>query len=180
MRRFGVIDQKRTEETAFTRWLSANPDRQKKYGEVLPSLQKAYDELTRTAQRDLIVQQVAELSDLFQILSIVNRVAADKAKPQADRNATLAMTAIRARGALPEILAERNAASERALLAFFLRKAADLPAVKNWTPLRSYSEIYKAKHASAPKKISRARLRKARTLQRQNRLRTVRENAGST
>jgi hypothetical protein len=128
MRRFGVVDQKRSEETDFTRWLSANPDRQKKYGEVLPSLQQAYDELTRTAQRDLIVQQLAGLSDLFQILSLVNRVAADKQKPQAERNATLAMTAIRARGALPEILADRNAASEISLLAFFLRKAAGLPA----------------------------------------------------
>jgi hypothetical protein len=127
LRRFGVVDQKRTEETAFTRWLSANPDRQKKYGEVLPSLQKAYDELTRTARRDLIVQQVAELSDLFQILSLVNRVAADKQKPQAERTANLAMTALRARGALPEILADRNGPSERTLLAFFLRKAAELP-----------------------------------------------------
>ena len=128
MRRFRVVDQKRIEETAFTRWLAANPDRQKKYGEVLPSLQKAYDELTRTAQRDLIVQQLAELSDFFQILSLVNRVVADKQKPQGERDARLAMTALRARGALPEILAERNGPSERASLAFFLRKAAELPA----------------------------------------------------
>ena len=128
MRRFGVVDQKRTEETAFTRWLSANPDRQKKYGEVLPSLQKAYNELTRTGQRDLIVQQLAELSDLFQILSLVNRVVGDKQKPQSERDARLAMTAIRARAALPEILADRNGPTERAFLAFYLRKAAELPA----------------------------------------------------
>jgi hypothetical protein len=128
MSRFGVVDQKRTEEAAFTRWLSANPERQKKYAEVLPSLQQAYEELTRTAQRDLLVQQIAELSDVFQILSLVNRVAAEKEKPQADRNSNLVMTALRARGALPEIFANRNAASERAMLAFFLRKAADLPA----------------------------------------------------
>jgi peptidase S46-like protein len=128
MSRFGVVDQKRAEEAAFTRWLSANPDRQKKYGEVLPSLQKAYDELTRTAQRDLIVQQLAELSDLFQILSLVNRVTNDKQKPQAQRDATLALTALRARAALPEILTNRNGPSERTFLAFFLRKAAELPA----------------------------------------------------
>jgi hypothetical protein len=128
MRRFGVIDQKRTEEAAFTRWLSANPDRQKKYGEVLPSLQKAYEELTRTAQRDLIAQQMAGLSDVFQILSLVNRVAVEKAKPQADRNSSLIMNALRARGALPEIFADRNAALERDMFAFLLRKATDLPA----------------------------------------------------
>ncbi len=128
LRRFGVVDQKRTEEDIFTRWLSASPDLQRKYGEVLPSLQKAYEELTRTSQRDLIVQQMAELSDLFQILSLVNRVVADKQKPQAERNATLAMTALRARGALPEIMANRNGPVERVFLAFFLRKAAELPA----------------------------------------------------
>lgn len=128
MHRGGIVDQKRAEEAAFTRWLSGNPERQKKYGEVLPSLQKAYDELTRTAQRDLLVQQMAGLSDVFQVLSLVNRVAAEKEKPQADRNSTLIMTALRARGALPEIFADRNAASESALLAFFLRKAAELPA----------------------------------------------------
>ena len=128
LRRFGVVDQKRTEEAAFTRWLNANPDRQRKYGEVLPSLQKAYDQLTGTAQRDLIVQQLAALSDLFQILSLVNRVVADKQKPQAERDAILAMTGLRARGALPEIMANRNGPSERTFLAFFLRKAAELPA----------------------------------------------------
>ena len=128
MHRVRIVDQKRAEETAFTQWISGNPDRQKKYGEVLPSLRKAYDELTRTAQRDLIVQQMGGLSDLFQILSLVNRFAADKEKPQAERNPSLAMTVLRGRGALPEVLADRNATSEKALLAFFLRKAADLPA----------------------------------------------------
>ena len=128
LHRTGLVDQKRAEEAAFTRWLSANPERQKKYAEVLPSLQKAYEELTRTAQRDLIVQQLAGLSDVFQILSLVNRVSAEKQKPQADRNSSLIMLAVRARGALPEIFADRNAASESSLLAFFLRKAGELPA----------------------------------------------------
>jgi hypothetical protein len=128
MQRAGIVDQKRAGEAVFTSWITENPERQKKYGEVLPSLQKAYDELTRTGQRDLVAQQLAELSDVFQVLSLVNRVAAEKEKPQADRNASLVMTALRARGALPEIFADRNAALERDMFAFLLRKAADLPA----------------------------------------------------
>src|SRR3989440_8976214 len=48
MRRFGVVEQKRTQETALIRWINENPDRQKKYGEVLPSLQRAYDDLQKT------------------------------------------------------------------------------------------------------------------------------------
>src|SRR6266446_7279780 len=128
MRREGIVDKKRAEEAAFARWISENPDRQKKYGEVLPSLEKAYAELTKTAQRDLMVQQFASLSDVFEVLSLVNRVAAEKEKPQSDRNANLMMTVLRARGALPEIFAERNGSIERAMFIFLLRKAAELPA----------------------------------------------------
>src|ERR1700682_574971 len=40
LRRFGVVEQKRKEEAAFARWLNENPDRQKKYADVLPALQK--------------------------------------------------------------------------------------------------------------------------------------------
>src|SRR3989440_12409270 len=47
MRRVGIVDQKRKDEAAFTRWINENSDRQKKYADVLPSLQKAYEELQK-------------------------------------------------------------------------------------------------------------------------------------
>src|SRR5207245_780019 len=43
-------------------------------------------------------------------------------------NSNLIMTVLRARGALPEIFAERNSAVERNMFVFLLRKAAELPA----------------------------------------------------
>src|SRR5947199_83759 len=128
MRREGIVDKKRTEEEAFAKWINKKPDRKKKYGEVLPSLEKAYAELTKTAQRDLLVQQFASLSDVFEVLSLLKRVAAEKEKPQSDRNPNLMMTVLRARGALPEIFADRNGAVERNMFVFLLRKAAELPA----------------------------------------------------
>src|SRR3989440_4310036 len=128
MRREGIVDRKRAEETAFAKWINENPDRQKRYGEVLPSLEKAYAELTKTAQHDLLVQQFASLADVFEVLSLVYRFAAEKEKPQSDRNPNLMMTVLRARGALPEIFADRNGAVERNMFGFMLRKAAELPA----------------------------------------------------
>src|SRR5205807_949077 len=71
MRRFGVVDQRRTQEAALTRWISENPDRQKKYGEVLPSLEKAYDDLQKSQPRDSLVQQMAGFSDIFQIAALI-------------------------------------------------------------------------------------------------------------
>lgn len=128
MRRAGIVEQKRMQEAAFTRWINENPERQKKYGEVLPSLQKAYDELQKAQPRDSLVQQIASLSDVFQIASLVTVFAASKEKPEGERNPNLAMVVQRARAALPEIFADRNTGLERQMLTFFLRKAAELPA----------------------------------------------------
>jgi len=127
MRRAGIVEKRRAEEAAFTTWVNQNPDRQKKYGEVLPSLQKAYDELLKNQPRDILIQQIAGLADLFQIMSIVSMAAADKEKPQAERNPNLAMLTVRARAALEEVFADRLPGYERDMLAFYLRKAAELP-----------------------------------------------------
>lgn len=127
MRRFGVVDQKRKDEAAFTSWIKQSPDRQTKYAEALPSLQKAYDELQKTQPRDTLIQQIAELTDFFAIAGIIGAAAADKEKPQAERNPALAMRALRARAALPEVFADRIPGFEREMLAFYLRKAAELP-----------------------------------------------------
>lgn len=127
MRRFGAVDQKRKDEAAFTTWINQNPDRQKKYGDALPSLQKAYDELQKTQPRDTLIQQIANLSDFFAIAGIIGSAAADKEKPQAERNPNLAIGAERARAALAEIFADRLSGFERQMLAFLLRKAAELP-----------------------------------------------------
>src|SRR5207248_5009268 len=59
LRRERVVEQKRKDEAEFTRWLSANPDRPKKYSDVLPALQKAHEELAKTQPRDTQVAQIA-------------------------------------------------------------------------------------------------------------------------
>src|SRR5262249_7527033 len=127
MRREGIVATKRKEEADFTRWVNENPERQKKYGEVLPSLQKAYDELAKTQPRDTLIPQLSSVSDLFEIAGIISAVAEDKEKPQAERNPNMAIVATRARAALPEVFADRIPGYERQMLAFFLRKAAELP-----------------------------------------------------
>ena len=135
LRREGVVDLKRKQEADFTRWLNENPERQKKYGEVLPSLQKAYEELGKTQPRDTLVQQLLGVSDLFEIANIINTVAAEKEKPQGQRNPNMAILAQRARAAVPEVLAERIPGYDRRMLAFLLRKAAELPEGQKIEPI---------------------------------------------
>ena len=129
MRRAGIIEKKRAEEAAFARWLSADPARKAKYGDALPTLDKAYQELTATAQRDLVVQQMVGASDLLAIASFAQRAAADKEKPEAERNPALGAAGIlRVRAQLGAALAERNPTAERELLTYLLTKADELPA----------------------------------------------------
>jgi hypothetical protein len=135
LRRFRLADQKRTDEAAFIRWLNESPERKTKYGEVLPSLQKAYDELLKAQPRDSLIQQLAGFSDVFAIAGIAGSLAAEKEKPQAERNPGVAAIAQRARAALAEIMADRLPTFEREMLSFYLRKAAELPAGQKIEPV---------------------------------------------
>ncbi len=130
MRREGVVETKRKEEAEFTRWVSGDPERQKKYGEVLPALQKAYAELNKSQPRDQLVGQLLQASDLLQIAAIIASNAAEKDKPQAQRDPGVVALAQRARGAIPEVLGDRLPAYERRMLAFLLRQAAELPSAQ--------------------------------------------------
>jgi len=135
MRRSGIVDQKRKEEAVFTSWVNEKPERQKKYADVLPELQKAYTELGRTQPRDTLIQQIAGLSDLLEVASLIKPTAADKEKPQAERNPNLAMGALRARAALAEIFSQRMPGVDREMLAFLLRKAGELPTGQKIEPI---------------------------------------------
>ena len=129
MRRAGLADKKRADEAQFTRWLNADPARKTKYGEVLPSLEKAYEALTATAQRDLLLPQIFGASNLLGVTFLAQRVAAEKEKPESERNPALGAVAVaRVRAQLDPIFADRNTTVERELLAYLLMKAAELPA----------------------------------------------------
>jgi len=135
LRREGVVEQRRKDEAEFTRWVNANPDRQKKYGEVIPALQRAYEELAKTQPRDTLVVQMAGVDDTFDLAGLIAAVAADKEKPQSQRNANLALVAMQVRAAVPAVVADRMSGFERRVLAFLLREAAELPASQKIEPI---------------------------------------------
>jgi hypothetical protein len=129
MRREGIVEKKRAAEADLTRWINADPARKTKYGEVLPSLEKAYVELNKTSLHDLLLNQMFTASDLLGIAFFAQQVAADKEKPEVERNQVLGRSGVeRARGQIASTLARRNATIEREMLSFLLRKADELPA----------------------------------------------------
>lgn len=129
MRRAGIVERKLRDEAAFSQWLTQDPGRKAKYGEVLPSLGKAYEQLNATGQRDLLVQQIAGVSGLIDVASFAQLLAAQKEKPETERSASLNSPAalLRARARVEELFADRNLTLEREMLIYLLRKAAALP-----------------------------------------------------
>jgi hypothetical protein len=129
LRRADFVAKKRLEEAAFARWVEGDPARKAKYGEVLPGISKAYDEMFATGQRDLVVQQLFAVSDLIGLAYLAGQVAADKERPVAERNPVFASAGLaRLTSRIGPILAARNPTVEREILTFLLRKADELPA----------------------------------------------------
>lgn len=129
LRRANLVAKKRADEEAFTRWVNADAARRARYGEVLPGLTKAYQEYLATGQRDMVVQQMFGVSDLVGLAYLAAQVAADKEKPDGERNPVFSSAGIeRVKARIGLMLAGRNPTVERELLTFLLRKADELPA----------------------------------------------------
>jgi S1-C subfamily serine protease len=129
MRRADIVQTKRDQEAAFTRFINENPARKARYGEVLPSLAKLYEQLNTTAQHDLVIQQLASATSLLQFATFALELSANKDKPEAQRNAALSpATAQRVRASLGQVFAERVPSVDQRFLAYMLRQAAALPA----------------------------------------------------
>lgn len=135
LRREGVVEQKKKQEAEFAQWVNANAVRQKKYGDVLPTLAKAYEELNKAQPRDTLLQQIAGATDMLQIAGIITGFAVDKDKPQAERNPRLATLAMQARLVAPEVLGDRLPGFERRVLTAVFRDAAQLPAGQKIEPI---------------------------------------------
>jgi hypothetical protein len=135
MRRADIVGRKRTQEAAFTRWLETNPDRKRKYGEVLPNLSKAYQELNSAGLRDLVLKQIFQASELLTIAFGIQDIAAAKERPGGESDQGLAAATARARERAKAGLADRNLIVERELLTFLLRKAAELPEGQKIEPI---------------------------------------------
>lgn len=127
MRRADIVGRKQKQEAEFTKWLDADPARKAKYGEVLPTLSKAYQELNARALRDLMVLQIVQASDLLNIAFAAQDIAVAKEHPADNSAVALARATARALERSKARFAERNLFVEREMLTFLLRKAAELP-----------------------------------------------------
>jgi hypothetical protein len=128
LKRNDTVAAKRAEEAEFAAWINANPQRQAKYGEVLPALKSISVEYYTTAQRDVILQRLPNptLTPVFrQVYDAVTAVQQGKNLTQAERQQKLAE--------IQTAYKDREPINEREVLKFFLKMIAELPANQKFT-----------------------------------------------
>jgi len=123
LKRNDTVAKRRAEETKFAAWVAANPQRQAKYGEVLPQITRVSTEYYTTGQRDVILQRLpnpALTPVLKQVYDAVLSVQQGKALTADEKQKKLAE--------VREAYKNIEPVYEREVIKFALQKLAELPA----------------------------------------------------
>ncbi len=75
LKRLNAVEAKKSFEADFTNWINAAPDRQEKYGKVLPEFEKLYEAIRSwTRARDYYSETVRNGCDAFKMADMVNHL----------------------------------------------------------------------------------------------------------
>ncbi len=114
----GLAEQKTKQEAELRAWIDGDPARKAKYAAVFDELAKIDAESKKTRDRDAVLREISDNSQLFALaLSVASTVGAEASGHAAELHELAAATA---RSYDPEL--------DKALLALALRRAQKLPA----------------------------------------------------
>ena len=123
LKRVQAVQQRQADEARMATWIAANPERQKKYGNVLAELKSLSEESNAAQKRDVMMRRFPDPISgvvLGQVVAAATSVKQGRTLNAAQKTAKLAEIA--------EALKGREAAHERELLKFFFKEFDNLPA----------------------------------------------------
>jgi hypothetical protein len=123
MKKGDILTRKRDDETKFAAWVMANPARQAKYGEVLPSLSRVSGDYYKTISRDRVLRTYpnpANTPIFNQLYNAVLSVQQGKTLSTEDKLKKL--------NEIQTAMKDSDPVVERELIKFFLKATAELPA----------------------------------------------------
>ncbi|MCI0336024.1 MAG: S46 family peptidase [Acidobacteria bacterium] len=129
LKRMNLVERKRAEEAAFTKWLDANPAMKAKYGDVLPKIAETYRDYNSFSRKQTALNNLLNSGDLIGVLDYAYARALDREKPQNERAPQFNDAAVqRLSGQLGQSWKERETEEEVNQLAAALMNASKLPA----------------------------------------------------
>lgn len=128
LQRLGLVEQKQAQEQALQAFIAAKPDRQQKYGTLLAEIKQVYDEMTATAERDLLLQHLTSVS-LFRFALTVYEASRELQKPDLERQSSYMERNFSAtKQNLQQAVMNYHEATDKIFLQEMLLRAARLPA----------------------------------------------------
>jgi len=118
-----VVEARQAEEAKLAAWIAANPDRQKKYGNVLPDFKALYAETYGAQRRDAIMRRFPDP----QWTPVFSQIVAAAASVRDGRTLTDTQKAAKL-VQIKKALENREPYVEREVIKFFLRMLDELPA----------------------------------------------------
>ena len=119
----GVVKAAQMREADLAAFLASDPQRQQKYGNVLPNIAQAYEDLWQADQRQQFIQGVLERSPVFELATQIAE-ALDGLPEGANERAAVSKTL---REAQKRAFANRSFEHERERFARLMRIGLDLP-----------------------------------------------------
>lgn len=127
LRHADAVNKRRAEETAFAKWVAADPARQAKYGEVLSSLKTLSDEANAYSKRDVLTGRLPSpaTTPVFKLIYDAI-IAVQTGKKPAGDDWKKKTTEIQ------NVFKTREPVYEREMIKFFLKKLDELPAAQKF------------------------------------------------
>jgi len=127
-RRAGMLQVKREEERLLSEFLSASPELEKKYGNVLSQLDSLYPERRKYEEKEFVVNWMTYRSKFVGFASTIYKWALEKRKDDGDREPGYQdRDTLETRKKLEEAQVNLVPAVDKEILAYFLKKALALP-----------------------------------------------------
>ena len=135
--RGGLLAQKEAREKRLAAWIAADPARQKEYGDVLQALGALQAEKEKTRERDAVLAQLFGASAMLNAAHVAQELSVEKAKKlDVDRETGYQQRDwSRIREAQERAQRSLDPRLDRALLGYWMRHAAALPAAQRITGL---------------------------------------------
>ncbi len=132
----GALARKEAQEKDLAKWIAATPDRQKKYGDVLPALAAMQAESEKVRERNAALGSVNGASQLLSAATTLYRLSVERPKSDLERDAGFQQRDwTRIRESLDRMQRSFDATADLAFLRWAMGMAAALPADQRIAPL---------------------------------------------
>lgn len=128
LRRLSLVEKKQAEEQELQKFILADPQRKARFGTVLEDLAAVYNEMATWAPREMVLNTLAQSSQLFRRASTLLDAAVERQKPDAERSRAYQDKNFEStKRSLSAAFRDYYIPTEKAFLKERLTKAAHLP-----------------------------------------------------